>query len=57
MIATKALRDAGIAARMLPMPAEIRSSANLCLSIDDTAETSAVATINSARVTFGGIVR
>jgi hypothetical protein len=57
MIATKALRDAGVAARMMPMPANIQSSANLCLSIEDSAENSAVTAIESASVALGGIVR
>jgi hypothetical protein len=57
MIATKALRDAGVAARMMPMPANVQSSANLCLSIDEAAEGSAVSAINSANVALGGVLR
>ena len=32
MIATKALKDAGIAAKMIPKPASVTATANLCLS-------------------------
>jgi hypothetical protein len=57
MIATKALRDAGVSARMMPLPANIPSSANLCLSIEDGAETAALGAIKAVNLALGGIVR
>jgi hypothetical protein len=57
MIATKALREAGIAARMLPILPNLKSAANLCLSIDAGAEPSAMAAISSAKLALGGVVR
>jgi len=38
MIATKALKDAGINAKMIPKPASVTSASNLCLAIDDGVE-------------------
>ena len=38
MIATKALKDAGITAKMIPKPASVTSASNLCLSIDGGSE-------------------
>lgn len=57
MIATKALKDGGITAKMIPKPAHVVSTANLCLSIDPTAEAGAVATLGKAGVTLGGVAK
>lgn len=55
MLATKALRDVGVVARMIPTPAEIRAQANLCLSIDDEHRIEALSAIQRARVAIGGV--
>ncbi len=57
MIATKALKDSGVAAKMIPKPASVTSSANLCLSIDGSAESSAVAVLGKANIVLGGVVK
>ncbi len=57
MIATKALKDSGVSAKMIPRPASVNSPANLCLSIDGGAEASAVAALGKASVSLGGIVK
>jgi hypothetical protein len=51
MIATKMLRDCGVIARVIPTPASVSSPSNLCLSIDDTAESAALAALDNAKVT------
>ena len=50
MIATKMLRDCGVIARVIPTPPTVSSASNLCLSIDDAAETAALAALSSAKV-------
>jgi hypothetical protein len=57
MIATKALKDAGIPARMIPKPASVESSSNLCLTIDGGAETQAKSALSGAGVALGGVVK
>lgn len=57
MIATKALKDAGVAAKMIPKPAAVNSASNLCLSIDGGAEGAAVSALKSANVALGGVVK
>lgn len=57
MIATKALRDCGVSARMIPTPASVQSAANLCLSIDSSAETRAVGALKSANVSVSAVHR
>ena len=57
MIATKALKDAGIPAKMIPKPASVNSSSNLCLSIDGGAETPAKTALTGAGVALGGVVK
>ncbi len=57
MIATKALKDGGVAARMIPKPAAIAATANLALSIDGANEASAVAVLAKANVALGGVAR
>ena len=57
MIATKALKDAGIPAKMIPKPATVNTSSNLCLSIDDGAEGSAKSALSGAGVALGGVVK
>ena len=55
MIATKALKDAGVVAKMIPKPASVTSTANLCLSVDAGAKDNAVAALGKANVVLGGI--
>jgi len=57
MIATKALKDSGVAAKMIPKPAHVTSTANLCLSVDSGAEANAVAALGKANVPLGGVVK
>jgi hypothetical protein len=57
MIATKALRDCGVSARMLPTPASVQSAANLCLSIDSAAESRAVGALKAAKVSLSAVHR
>ena len=57
MIATKTLKDAGIAAKMIPKPASVTSQANLCLSIDGGAEAQAKSALTGAGVALGGVVK
>lgn len=57
MIATKALKDAGIVAKMIPKPASVNSGSNLCLSIDGGAEMTATHALSGAGVALGGIVK
>ena len=57
MIATKALKDAGVAAKMIPKPAAVQATSNLCLSIDGGLETSAVTALKTANITLGGVVK
>jgi hypothetical protein len=57
MIATKALKDAGIAAKMIPKPASVNTPSNLCLSIDGGAETQAKTALSGAGVALGGVVK
>ena len=57
MIATKALKDAGVAAKMIPKPAAVNSASNLCLSIDGGAETAAVSALQGAKISLGGVVK
>ncbi len=55
MIAGKALRDAGVTAKMMPKPASVASDTNLCLAIAAEAESTAKAAISSAGIALGGI--
>ena len=57
MIATKALKDAGIAAKMIPKPANVNAASNLCLSIDSGLETGAKTALTGAGVALGGVVK
>ena len=57
MIATKALKDAGVSAKMIPKPANVNSASNLCLSIDGGAESQAKTALSGAGVTLGGVVK
>ena len=57
MIATKALKDSGVAAKMIPKPAGVDSASNLCLSVDGGVETQAVAALKAANVSLGGVVK
>jgi len=51
----KALKDAGVVAKMIPKPAHVTSTANLCLSVDASAKDGAVAALGKANVALGGI--
>jgi len=57
MIATKALKDAGVPAKMIPKPSSVQSSSNLCLSIDGGVENTAVSALKTANITLGGVVK
>jgi hypothetical protein len=57
MLATKALRDSGVRARMIPTPPSVRSASNLCLSIDQAAEAAALTALGVAKVGVSTIVR
>ncbi len=57
MIATKALKDAGIPAKMIPKPATVNTASNLCLSIDLGAESQAKTALSGAGVALGGVVK
>ncbi len=57
MIATKALKDAGIAAKMIPKPATVTSTSNLCLTIDGGVESQAKTALVGAGVSLGGVVK
>jgi hypothetical protein len=57
MIATKALKDAGVTAKMIPKPASVNSASNLCLSIDGSVEGTAVTALKGANISLGGVVK
>lgn len=57
MIATKTLKDAGVAAKMIPKPASVAAGSNLCLAIDGGAETQAKSALSGAGVALGGVVK
>lgn len=56
MIATKALKDAGVSAKMIPKPAGVQTDANLCLSIEAGAESPAKSALSGAGIALGGVV-
>jgi hypothetical protein len=55
MVATKTLRDSGVVAKMIPTPASVQSSANLCLSIDHLLEAQAVSALAAANISLSGV--
>ncbi len=57
MIATKALKDGGVTAKMIPKPPHVSSNANLCLSVDPAAAENAIAVLGKANVALGGVVK
>jgi hypothetical protein len=57
MIATKALKDAGVPAKMIPKPSNVNAASNLCLSIDGGAEGAAVTALKTANIALGGVVK
>jgi hypothetical protein len=57
MIATKALKDAGVSAKMIPKPSNVNTTSNLCLSIDGGAEGAAVSALKTANISLGGVVK
>ena len=57
MIATKALKDAGVAAKMIPKPAKVETASNLCLMINAALEGAAVTALKVANVALGGVVK
>jgi hypothetical protein len=57
MIATKALKDAGVTAKMIPKPASVNTPSNLCLSIEGGAEIAAVSALKGANIALGGVVK
>jgi hypothetical protein len=56
MVATKALRDRGVVAKMIPTPAGVQSASNLCLSIEHGAETAARAALEAAKIVLSAVV-
>jgi hypothetical protein len=52
MIATKALRDSGVQAKMIPTPHGVQSASNLCLSVERAAEAMASAALKLAKISF-----
>jgi hypothetical protein len=56
MVAGKALRDAGITAKMRPTPASLPSDLNLCLSIAAPAQSQAKAALLGAGIALAGII-
>ncbi len=57
MIATKALKDGGVVAKMIPKPAHVIATANLALSVEPGAEAAAIAVLGKAKVALGGVVK
>ncbi len=57
MIATKTLKDAGVTARMIPRPANVATTSNLCLTIDASSEIRAKTALSTAGVVLGGVVK
>ena len=57
MIATKALKDGGVTAKMIPKPAHVNASANLALSVDPSVEAAAIAALGKANVALGGVFK
>jgi hypothetical protein len=57
MVATRALKDSGVQARMMPVPANTQSSSNLCLSIDHAMEAAVLATLKVANIDVSAILR
>ena len=57
MVATKALRDSGVPARMIPTPPGLRSAANLSLSVERAAEAAALAALGLAKVSVASVAR
>ncbi|MBV8284557.1 MAG: hypothetical protein JO175_07890 [Candidatus Eremiobacteraeota bacterium] len=57
MIATKTLKDAGVTAKMIPKPANVSTTSNLCLSIDSGVESQAKTALAGAGVALGGVVK
>ncbi len=57
MIATKALKDGGIVAKMIPKPAHVNATANLALSVERASEANAIAVLGKANVALGGVVK
>lgn len=57
MIATKALKDVGIPAKMIPKPAAVNTASNLCLTIDGGVESQAKTALTGAGVSLGGVVK
>ncbi|MHB8147094.1 MAG: hypothetical protein ACYDGM_07545 [Vulcanimicrobiaceae bacterium] len=57
MIATKALKDVGILAKMIPKPSVVSSGANICLSLHSSVELQATTALTGAGVALGGILK
>ncbi|HEX3467113.1 MAG TPA: putative Se/S carrier-like protein [Candidatus Elarobacter sp.] len=57
MIATKALKDGGVVAKMIPKPAHVNATSNLALSVERGAEAAAIAVLGKANVALGGVVK
>ena len=55
MIATKTLRDSGVQAKMIPTPRGVQSASNLCLSVDQATEASALAALTLAKISVTAV--
>jgi hypothetical protein len=55
MIATRTLRDSGVAARMIPTPASVQSAASLCLSVDHLVQAAALAALKAAKISVTAV--
>jgi hypothetical protein len=57
MIATKALRDSGVRAKMIPTPASAKSASNLCLTVDHAVEAQALSALKVANIGISSVLR
>jgi hypothetical protein len=57
MVATKALRDSGVPAKIIPTPPNMQSQSNLCLSVDHALESQAVTALKAANVAIAAVYR
>lgn len=57
MIATRALRDSGVHAKMIPTPPSLQAASNLCLSIERAVEAAALTALTVAKVSVSTVIR
>jgi hypothetical protein len=56
MMATSALKEAGISVQMVPRPSTLATSSNFCLRIAAAAERPAESVLRAARIALAGFV-